>query len=69
MRVELRNNTYDEKRDVIVMNAVSMIVLFLSLFVTFFVYDQFEIEADEEDEKDWQPLTTEDMENQVVRST
>jgi hypothetical protein len=56
--------------DVIVWSLLSMIILFLSLFITFFVYGQFKVEADEEeDERDWQPLTTEDLENRVVRPT
>ena len=56
--------------DVIVLSLLSMIILFLSLFITFFVYGQFKVEADEEeDERDWQPLTTEDLENRVVRPT
>ncbi len=50
--------------DVVAWSLLAMVILFLSLFITFFVYGQFKVEADEEeDERDLQPLTTEDMKN------
>ena len=50
--------------DVVAWSLLSMVILFLSLFVTLFIYGQFKVEADEEeDERDLQPLTTEDMKN------
>ena len=39
-------------------------VLFMGISITFFIYGQFQDEVEEEeDERDWQPLTTQDLEN------
>jgi nitric oxide reductase subunit B len=51
--------------EVLIWSTVSIFILFLGLMTTLFVYGQFQ----EEDDNDRQSLTTEDLENDIVRPT
>ncbi len=55
---------------VVLWSLISIMVLFIGISITFFIYGQFKDEVEEEeDERDWQPLTTQDLESKVVRPT
>ena len=55
---------------VVLWSLISIMVLFIGISITFFIYGQFKDEVEEEeDERDWQPLTTQDLESNVVRPT
>jgi len=55
--------------EVVLWSILSIGVLFLGLSITFFVYGQFDDSAEAEDEVQRQLLTTQDLENKIVRPT